>query len=235
MIIRKLNEHGLDEFSQFINSLRQGARQNTPIGLLTSEASSEPLSISLELDNNKTFTNRYELGVYLTEKFDVVNIQPLIGDNGFWSALALLWFDQLCPEKPDGSRKPSMVYNYVMSNNYNHRPRHAIFTTWLLVDRYKEDARFLLSKELSVRGELIEQIMARQYYMGCEGVIRTASKLYYDTDRKTFKRGAAGRSSPGCVARFINWLQQLEVNYDLFSMSDNDLFGLMPKEFDRFM
>jgi len=234
MIIRKLNERGLEEFSQFINSLRQGSKQNIPIGLLTSEASSESLPISLELDNNKPFNNRYELGVYLTEKFDVVNIQPLIGDNGFWSALALLWFDQLCPEKPDGSRKPSMVYNYVMSNNYNHRPRHAIFTTWQLVDRYKEDARFLLSKELSVRGELIEQIMARQYYMGCEGVMRTASKLYYDPERRTFKKGSAGRTSPGCVYRFINWLQQLEINFDLFSMNSNDLMSLLPKEFDRF-
>ena len=234
MIIRKLNERGLEEFSQFINSLRQGSKQNIPIGLLTSEVSSEPLSISLELDKDKSFNNRYELGVYLTKKFHDINIQPLIGDIGFWSALALLWFDQLCPEKPDGSRKPSMVYNYVMSNNYNHRPRHAIFTTWQLVDRYKEDARFLLSKELSVRGELIEQIMARQYYMGCEGVMRIASKLYYDPERGTFKKGSAGRTSPGCVYRFINWLQQLEINFDLFSMSSNDLMGLLPKEFDRF-
>jgi hypothetical protein len=76
--------------------------------------------------------------------------------------------------------------------------------------------------------------MARQYFLSCNGVIETASKLYYDEKNQTFKRGASGRKSPGCVYRYVNWLQQLEVNYDLFSMKDDDFFKLMPSEFDRF-
>lgn len=233
MIIRKLNEHGLDEFRRFINDLRNGGIQNTPTGLLSSDEASEALAFQLELDE-RIFASRYELGVYLTEILGSVKVQSLMGDTGFWSAMALYWFDQLCPAKPDGSRKPTMVYNYILSDNYNHRPRHAIFTTWQLVSRYGKDARFLLSRELPVRGELIEQIMARQYYMGCEGVIRAASKLYYDPERRTFKKGAAGRTSPGCVYRFISWLQQLEINYDLFSMLSDDLLELLPAEFNRF-
>ena len=151
------------------------------------------------------------------------------------TSLALLWFDRLCPPKPDGSRKPSMVYNYVLSDNFQHRPRHAIFTTWQLVSRYGEDARFLLSRELPVRGELIEQLMARQYFLNCDGVIRAASDLYYDSERETFKRGAAGRTGAGCVKRFMDLLQQLEVTYDLFSLSRENFVALMPAEFNRFL
>lgn len=173
------------------------------------------------------------MGAYLAERLGSIEKQEFIGDAGFWSALALLWFDQLCPTKSDGSRNPSMVYNYILSEKYNHRPRHAIFTTWQLVEKYSDQVRFLLSKKLPVRGELTEQIMARQYYFSCEGVIHTASGLYYDTEKETFRKGAAGRGL-GSVSRFVNWLQQLEVNYDLFTMAPNDLLQIMPKEFDRF-
>lgn len=233
MIIRKLNKLGLKEFERFIESLRNGGKQNTPDYLLTDPATSESLGFDLELEND-TFSNRYELGVYLVKKLPSMHIQKLMGDSCFWSSLALFWFDQLCTIKKDGSRKPSMVYNYILSENYNHRPRHAIFTTWQLVNLYGEFSIYLLSRELPVRGELIEQLMARQYFLSCAGVMRAASFLYYDPVRKTFKKGATSRKSAGCVDRFVNWLQQIEINYDLFSISDDDLISLMPREFERF-
>ena len=233
MKIRKLDKAGIEEFERFISNLRNGGQQNTPDHLMTDPSTSEELEFDLELDKGD-FKNRYELGLYLAEQLADKDVQAVIGDSGFWSSLALFWFDQLCPKKADGSRKPSMVYNYILSENYNHRPRHAIFTTWQLVELYGEFSRYLLSRELPVRGELIEQIMARQYFLSCKGVMQAASKLYYDEERKTFKKGAAGRTSAGCVYRFVNWLQQLEINYDLFSISSDDLIGLMPKEFERF-
>lgn len=233
MKIRKLNKSGIIEFERFIENLRNGGKQNTPDHLLTDPSTSEVLEVDLELEKG-SFSNRYELGIYLVEKLNDMDMQKIIGDSGFWSALALFWFDQLCPLKADGSRKPSMVYNYILSENYNHRPRHAIFTTWQLVELYGEHSRYLLSRELPVRGELIEQLMARQYFLSCTGVMQAASTLYYDPERKTFKKGAAGRTSAGCVYRFVSWLQQLEINYDLFSISSDDLINLMPKEFERF-
>jgi len=233
MKIRRLNKSGLKEFERFIENLRNGGKQNTPDHLLTDPATSEALECDIELEKS-SFTSRYEMGLYIAEKLSEIDTQQIIGDSGFWSALALFWFDQLCPVKADGSRKPSMVYNYILSENYNHRPRHAIFTTWQLVNLYGEHSRFLLSRELPVRGELIEQLMARQYFLSCMGVMQAASKLYYDPERETFKKGSAGRTSAGCVYRFVNWLQQLEVNYDLFSISSEDLMGIMPKEFERF-
>lgn len=233
MKMRKLNKSGIKEFERFIGNLRGGGQQNTPDYLLTDPSTSEPLEWDFELEQG-AFATRYKLGVYLVKKLKGVDAHQIMGDSGFWSALALFWFDQLCPKKADGRRKPSMVYNYVLSENYNHRPRHAIFTTWQLVDIYGDFSHFLLSRELPVRGELIEQLMARQYFLSCAGVMQAASTLYYDPDRKTFKKGSAGRTSAGCVYRFVNWLQQLEINYDLFSISSDDLVGLMQKEFERF-
>jgi len=234
MIERRLNDNGLIEFENFILELRNGSTASTPHYLLNEDATSEPLGESLPL-KNAAFETRYQLGEHLASVLgSAADISRFLGDRGFWSALALFWFDQLCPAKEDGSRKPSKEYNYILSENYNHRPRHAIFTTWQLVSRYEEDARFLLGGALHVRGELAEQLMARQYLLSCEGVIRTASRLYYDPERKTYKKGAAARKSAGCIARYISWMEQLKINYDLFAMETDDFFSLMPAEFDRF-
>ncbi len=233
MRMRKLNKLGLREFERFILELREGGRNNTPDYLLTDHSTSEPLEWAVDFEQG-SFNTRYDLGIYVTDQLRDIQQQKFLGDVGFWSALGLFWFDQLCKKNADGTRRPSEVYNYILSEKYNHRPRHAVFTTWQLVALYGDDSRFLLSRELPVRGELVEQLMARQYYLSCVGVMRAASKLYYDPDRQTFKKGAAARTSAGCIYRFVSWLQQLEVNYDLFSLDQDDLLGLMPREFDRF-
>jgi hypothetical protein len=233
MKARKLNKEGLRRFENHIESLRMGEIIATPQDLLTDNETSEPIDPHIEL-KNQVFNSRYELGDALVQAIGQQNIQPLVGDSGFWSWLALYWFDQLCPAKADGARRPSMVYNYILSEGYNHRPRHAIFTTWQLVDAYGEISKFLLCKGLSVRGELIEQMMGRQYYMSCAGVIGAAAKLYWDPTEKSFKVGSATRKTAGCVARFITWLQQIELTYDLFSVDADELLKLMPAEFDRF-
>lgn len=233
MIIRKLNDQGQREFGEFINSIRQGSKPNTPSYLLTDRQTSEPLDNEIDIEQGN-FNSRYELGEYLVKKFAGQNMQILIDEPGMWSWLALFWFDQLCPVKADGNRKASEIYNYVLSHDYKHKPRHAILTTWQLVEQLGEDSRFLLSRELDVRGELIEQLMARQFYLACDGVMKAASTLYYDPERSTFKKGAAARKSAGCVARYVSWLQQIELTYDLFSLSRDDVMGLMPQEFERF-
>ncbi len=233
MIIRKLNEQGLSYFEQFIVHLRNGNETNNPAYLLTDPLYSEPVGLEVNVDPDRSFASRYAMGQYLVDCTINENLQPLMGDRGFWSWFALLWFDQLCPTK-QRQRKPSQAYNYILSKNYNHRPRHAIYMTWQLVNRYGEAARFMLCKPMDTRGEITEQLMARQEILSSEGAMKLASSLYFDPEGGNFKRGAAARKSAGCVARYIAWLQQLQLTFDLYSISADDLAAMLPREFDRF-
>ncbi|WP_339670982.1 hypothetical protein [Dasania marina] len=232
MKVKRLNKYGVNEFLIFIENIRSGSKTNIPFYLLNDERSSESIEVDIDVGDMK-FKSRFEIGLYLAEIFGDKNIQALIGDQGFWSWFALLWFDQLCPEI-NGVRRASKEYNYVLSKNYNHRPRHAIYMTWQLVTRYNDDARFMLSKEPSIRGEITEQMMARQEILSSEGVMRLASTLYFDAKTGLFKKGAASRKSAGCVSRYVSWLQQLQVTFDIFSTTQKDLGLLLPQEFDRF-
>lgn len=232
MRVRRLNKHGLNEFGSFVSELRAGVVATLPDHLLDSEDSSEAIDIDLELPE-VDFGSRYDMGMVLVDLFGDADIQKYIGDSGFWSWFALRWFEQLCPQKGQ-IWKPSKEYNYILSTDFKHRPRHAVFMTWQLVNHYGEDARFILCRDPSVRGEIAEQLLARQSFLTSEAVMRLASSLYMDTKRGTFKVGAAARESAGCVYRFIAWLQQLEMTFDIYSTTKGELESLLPSEFDKF-
>lgn len=233
MIVRKLNDQGLHNFGQFIIHLRDGNEANNPTYLLTDPLFSEPVVPEVNVDADRKFASRYEMGQHLVARTSNVNLQPLMGDRGFWSWFALLWFDQLCPTRKS-QRNPSQEYNYILSKRYNHRPRHAIYMTWQLVNLYGDAARFMLCKPMDTRGEITEQLMARQDILSSEGAMKLASSLYFDPEEGNFKRGAAARKSAGCVTRYIAWLQQLQLTFDLYSISADDLAAMLPREFDRF-
>lgn len=231
MKVRKLTEHGLNEFDRHISRLRAGEKEPSPNHLLSSPEGSEELPLDLEV-GVKHFTSRYEMGVYLSDLFSGQNVQKYMGDPGFWSWFALLWFDQLC-STTNGVRKPNLNYNYILSSKYTHRPRHAIYMTWQLVEKYRETSAYLLCKDMSTRGDLTEQMMSVQEVFSCEGVIQLGEILYYDPNSKGQKKGAGGKG-PGSARRFLNWLNQLKLTYDLFSINAEDLEKLLPAEFDRF-
>jgi hypothetical protein len=60
--------------------------------------------------------------------------------------------------------------------------------------------------------------------------------LYYDEARDRPKRGSAMNvQSPGSLSRFIDIVQQLDLTYDLYSMSGAEIVSLLPPEFDRWL
>lgn len=231
-LLRRLNDDGVKAFSGYIQELRSGIYAPVPKGLLTDERFSGSVPWSVELEESE-FGNRYELGEYLTGQMRECDLRQISHDVGLWSWLALMYFDQLCPADATGARRPKETYSYILSRDYNHHPRHSIRTTCMFVARYGRNVTFMFSKGLHERGEIVEQLAARQDFLSCEGIIGAARLLYDDPSRGTFKKGAAGKGG-GSVRRFVNVLQQFDVTYDLVSLTAGELIGMLPKEFDRF-
>lgn len=229
-----LNKAGRGRFERVVERLRAGETVTNPQSVLEDGTFVEELPFELEVREGG-FASRFEMGQHLVTALADVDKTTFIGERGFWDWLALRWFDDFCPVLRDGSRKkPRETASYLMSEDYNRRYRHAVYVTWQLVDIHGENARPLLFKEPSVRGELTEQLMARQLYLSCRGVIEGVRKLYWDDSAARLKKGAAGKSS-GSARRLASWLQQLEVTYDLFTMTGDQLIDLIPREFQKFV
>ncbi|MEW6230104.1 MAG: hypothetical protein AB1700_18810 [Bacillota bacterium] len=234
MKLRRLNSTGISRFVDWLDRLRAGKSDPTPIYLLEDAECSGELEWDVDIDD-RDFKNRYELGEYLVERLKVCDQRAIQNDAGMWTWLALFWFDRLCPAEPGDSRKPLRNDNYILSDRHRDYHRHAIRTTWLFVREHGQTVQFVFSNPLSKRGELTEQLTSRPYFLSCPGLMEAAKDLYSDPNRGTWKRGAAG-SRAGSVRRFGLVLKQFELTYDLYSMKKDEILSILPfKEFTRFM
>ena len=230
-VLRRLNDRGIRAFAKYIEDVRKGSDAVPPLDLLTDDYFSEDLPWAVTLPH-KTLKTRFEMGKFIAKHLAPCSQTHISHDVGLWSWLALFFFDQLCPAI-SGKRKLSENYTYILSRDYKHHPRHSVRTTYMLVRDYGDKVAFMFSKGLHERGEIVEQLAARQELVACRGVVETAHALYDDPARRTFKRGAASKGK-GSVRRFISVLQQFNLTYDLGSLGSGDILPMLPSEFDRF-
>lgn len=231
---RKLSEAGVSEFRNYI---RDGAKGSAPIDLLDAPKMSEPFDCEIELKPN-SFDDRYMFGVFLKTLLKKFDPKLISGDVGLWSGLALLWFDHLCPVDAKGNRSTRQEYLYILSSDYRHYYRHLVRSPWQLVKDHGEASRFLLisprkqNHPLSVHGEILEQIGARQQVLSSQPIIRAANKLYFDSKNQRPRNGVAG-AGRGSARRFGLVLRQLDLTYDPNCMSDNRFISILPDEFEK--
>jgi hypothetical protein len=232
MKLRRLNAEGKKAFVDLIATMKQEPTPNNSASeLACDEALTEIMDHSAEL-SMKSFASRFDMALHIHDVLASIPQPKLMGDDGLWNWLALSYFDQICGKDKNGNWKPDAQANYVRDLGFL-RYRHSVYLPWWLVGKYEQKARFLLSKEPSTRGEVIEQLTSVQYYPSCEGVMMAARELYWDHEAECLKKGSGG-AGPGSPRRFQAVLSQVEINYDLFSIDKEVVLDLLPREFDRF-
>ena len=238
MKIRKLNEDGMKEFEQRImKHLEAGFEGIDMASLLDDNNYTDEIEDDLIIEN-KDFQNRYELGQYLNILLKDVEMQKYKGNNnaGFWSWIALFLFDDLCKKRKDGLSKPNKSpSHYILSSKYNERYRHAIYSSWELVNLHGKTALFMLRSGPKMQGwgEMAEQMLSKENRKFQEGVIQSASKIYSDTETNENKEGSEG-VKPGCVRNFVKYMAQIENNYDLEKIQMKELLEMLPGQFNKY-
>ena len=97
-----------------------------------------------------------------------------------------------------------------------------------------ELSKLLLQTALSVESHFHHQIATRQSFITNRGIMEALHILYYNDLENKPKRGPImNKNAPGSLYRFVNVIQQLDVTYDLYSMSGPEIVSLLPKEFDH--
>ena len=232
---RKLNNAGIMHFADY---LKQGALGPPPTYLFDNSATSEKLEKKIDYPGTGLFSDRYMFGCYLRTLFKKLDATIISSDRGLWSALALCWFDLLCPAGAGGKRAVKEEYHYILSADYRHYYRHLVRSPWQLVKDHGPQSRFLLISPrerrypLSVHGEILEQFAGRQQVLSSKTIIKAASTLYFDEQTDRPKTGVAGRGR-GSARRFGLVLRQLDLTYDPESMTDSALLDILPEEFDK--
>jgi hypothetical protein len=234
MKLRKLNDEGVSQFREYINS---GATGPAPVHLLENPETSEILPHNI-IAGTAQFADRYLFGVYLRSLLNPFDPAVIANDRNFWSSLGLLWFDRLCPADASGKRDVKEDYRYILSADYRHYYRHLVRSPWQLVRDHGGNAQLLLiaprenANPLSIHGEILEQFGGRQQVLASRSIIGAAHRMYFDTKTGRPRKGVAG-SGPGSARRFGLVLRQLDLTYDAECMPDGSFMSILPGEFDR--
>lgn len=232
--IRILNRKGEEAFIDYINRVKAGAPDPPPIESLGRSPYSLEFSPYIEVPVEPSANIRLGLGKYLFDLFEANGIQrgDLLSYSGMWSWLALVWFDKLCQTGIDGLRKPGEISRYVCSSHYTDYYRHLAASSWDIYYLYRDESRLFLWTPLYLHNDFVEQLASRQDIITNKPLIDVFDRLYWDVTRNRPKRGAQGRNRPGNFRRLLQFIQQVDLTYDLRAMTAEEILELLPAEYN---
>ena len=238
MKLRRFNERGIRRFETLLEDVRHGRSVETPFDFLNSDELSESLLDREEFEVCK-FDSRLELAVFVDNLLTGADMDHDMTDVGLWSWLGALFFDTTCPADSDGLRKPGKDYRHIPSKSWRDFYRHLVRGPVRILRLFRDDpeaAAIVLCQKPYAPGDFVEQLASRQERITNPAIIETANRLYFDRDAKRPKRGASPTwRKPGTLRRFGDVLGQLDLTYDLYSMSADDLVALLPAEFSPYL
>jgi len=237
MRLARLNERGIETLSGYLDSLRTDTRGTYPASTLTDPETSEPLEPPIEIVQ-RSFANRFEAACYLNDVLARTNIDTPESDRGLWAWLALFFFDQLCPPGNNGRRRnPGERARWIpVVGDFRRYYRHLLAGPYNVLKAHHDNPErtmALLCGPLHQVSGAYRELAERQELITNPAVVAAATQLYYDAAKGRLKR-VGTRSAPGTVRRFAEVLMQLDVVWDLYQMSPEELIAMLPPEFDRF-
>jgi hypothetical protein len=230
-VVRALLPAGIERLRDDLQALRSGARRAPPCELLADSGATAELSAEVKVAPQR-FATRAQLGEYLWQLLAPLPAAEVEGNRGLWAWLSLYFFDQVCPLRPDGTRRPGQDYRHIPDFDFRHRYRHLLYGPYAVYRRHRGAAALLLAGPPHLEPALYQEIAARQDLIVSRGVIDALNLLYLDRTRGIPKRGASAINQPGTVRRFVRVLQQLDLTYDIHGMSGEAIVELLPPEFD---
>lgn len=235
-MIRKFNNRGINAFRIYLDEIRTGEIEDLPDSLITDKKLSEIIKPEIDLKKSH-FNNKYEMAEYLHELLVEDNlIKNIWSDTELWSWLSAFLFDLVCPAK-NGHRNPREDYRHILEvsrvgGGWSRFYRHLIACPVRLYDFSNKNSRIFLTSEIYESGDFIEQFASRRDYVSNRTAIAVLNQLYYNDNTGKAKRGSQTRTKPGNHRRYLMVLDQLSLNYDIHSMSSDELISLLPDEFD---
>lgn len=238
MVLRKLNDNGVAVLLQHLATLESAPDTALPAGLLTENATSEALSVQIEVEP-KAFPSRMAAAEYI---FGILGVPEAVGldrQPKVWAWLAAFYVDQLCPKRKDGTRRPGEQARWIPSGHAFRYYRHLLAGPYLIYRAFRdqpERARIVLCGSVDAPGDFVEQLASRQDFVQNKAVIGAATTLYINETTGKPKRGAAPtQRKAGTLRRFVDVINQLDPTWDLYSIGVDELIHKLPGEFNVYL
>lgn len=238
--VRKFNRVGIERMINFTDSLKSYAPNSDPPYSLLSDNTCTAMFEYEVFVTDKVFRTRYELAEYFNTVFSEqsgCSFKYIERDQGIWTWLTLFFFEVISKRNKEGRWQGGSIVNWIPHfEEWNKYYRHLLAGPSRVYNAHIDNpdvTRVLLANPPDTPGEVYEQLASRMEYATNPEVLKTASILYLNRDGK-LKRGAAGKEG-GSSRRLAQILSQLDVNWDLLSMTAEEIISMLPGEFSKFL
>jgi hypothetical protein len=227
---------GEQKFREYINNLK--TNPFTPRPDLNNTTFSKEFSPVVSIDETKQFNSKMELAEYLQNCFAGagLNREDVLPQNGLWTWLAYVWFDQLAPITNPATAQRDIKRDdakYICSSDYRDYYRHLVSGPYSIYSLHDGDnSNIFLYSRVNEHNDFIEQCASRQFIISHKNIVEAIHRLYFDFQRGQPKSGAQSRTKPGNMRRFVSVIQQFELTYDIYTMPADSILNLLPPEFD---
>jgi len=231
--LRQVTQEGRVRFNSYLQQLRESPTLSPPLDELACAPFSAEFEPHIDVPDTAPASSRFELGRWLCELMVDRNVgrEKLVQNHGIWTFLAATWFDSLCPTRADGTRVVRESSRYVCSGDYTDYSRHLVAASWDQYSLHGKYARLMLHCPLPIHTDFGEQLGSRQFLVSNHNLMMVFDALYWDQSTEQAKRGAQSRTRAGNFLRLIAFARQLELTYDLYTMSPEQVISMLPPEF----
>ncbi|MGQ9907861.1 MAG: hypothetical protein ACUVS2_03395 [Candidatus Flexifilum sp.] len=233
--LRVFTSAGIAAFREWIEAVRQGVTDDLAEEILFDAAYAVPVPDGVTVEDG-VFRSRLDAVRYLAEKVNAVRAPDRFFNIGLWSWLSAFYRDSTMPADNGGQRKPGRDYRHILDNDRERR-RHLLAYPTQVYAQFGEMPKVIYAGPVHEANQFGEELGARQNFALNPGVLEAATLLYWDVNLDRIKRGAhSARYAPGTLRRFIDVLNQIELTYDLYAMSGEQILRLLPEhEFGRWL
>lgn len=235
MELHRFTDMGLKAFRSYLARLRLGAPITPPFEWLTDPKTAKPLPDSAVIEN-RPFINRLAAAVYLDDLLADIEADEIESDVHLWSWLSLFYLDQVCPPDRTGGRKPGRDYRHILEPGYPYGHNHLLCGAYLVYTIHelgKELSALLLYTPMNRESGFHHMLANRLNFISNRGIMEAAHLLYFNQKTGKPKPGSTAKKRAGGLIRFIDVLQQLDLTYDLYSMSGREILNILPDEFNE--
>lgn len=227
---------GIAAFRDWLARVRAGDEDDLPDELLFDDEYAVPAPGGVTVDAG-VFDSRLQAVRYLSAKVAGVRDHNRFFNVGLWSWLSAFYRDSTMPADEQGRRHPGQDYRHLLSGDSRNRHRHLLSYPTQVHMQFGEMPQIIFAGHVDEANKISEELGSRQALALNQGVLEAANHLYWDVQRGRIKRGVlTGRKTPGALGRFIDVISQIDLTYDLYAMSGEQILRLLPQgEFGRWL
>jgi hypothetical protein len=236
MTIRRFNAKGIQIFEAYVLQCRQRHKAGEPVEPVNQSLLNDP-DCSTETDYElpggpADFEDKLSIGEYFCRVIPDDRHAKARLDKELWTWLAAYFFDEIT----EGREKIKETRAYVASIGFQDFYRHLLLGPYFIYFNSRDNpnrVRVLLYNDPTTMNEVMVQFGSYQTLMQNKSLQSVVQRLFFDEEANKIKRGAGGKEA-GTPRRLMDFFRQIELNYDLPSIGEDDVWKMLPKEFQKF-